>query len=91
MTDDLKDGEMLIDYACCLKEEGEETLAKLCLEDAAYRLTKSFKEFHNQFISSAQQEKGFNEETVATCLWDVQHEEMMEKYDNLIKRIEKIK
>ena len=46
MHDDLKDADMLIDYACKMKEEGKEDIAKYFAENAMFRLTKSFKEAH---------------------------------------------
>ena len=62
MYDDLKDAEMLIDYACHMKEEGLEDVAKYFAENAVYRLSKSFKEAHALFTTHATQEKGFTEE-----------------------------
>ena len=38
MYDDLKDAEMLIDYACRMKEEEKEDVAKYFADNAAYRL-----------------------------------------------------
>ena len=51
MSDDLKDADMLIDYAYKLKEK-EETfpIAKYFAEEATYRLTKSFPEAHAKFV-----------------------------------------
>lgn len=54
MHDDLKDAEMLIDYACELKQEaGREDVAKYFVESAMFRLTKSFKEAHALFTAHA--------------------------------------
>jgi hypothetical protein len=53
MYDDLKDAEMLIDYACRMKEEGLEDVAKYFAENAVYRLSKSFKEAHALFTTHA--------------------------------------
>lgn len=92
MHDDLKDAEMLIDYACELKKEGgHDEVAKFFAESAVQRLSKSFKETHALFTTHATQEKGFGEETVTNCLWDVQHEQMMDWYDKIAKKIEKYK
>lgn len=92
MHDDLKDAEMLIDYACELKKEGgHDEVAKFFAESAALRLTKSFKETHSLFTSHSTQEKSFGEETVINCLWDAQHEQMMDWYDKIAKKIEKFK
>ena len=92
MHDDLNDAEMLIDYACELKQEaGHEDVAKYFAESAVHRLSKSFKEAHALFTAHATQEKGFGEETVTNCLWDVQHEQMMDWYDKIAKKVEKFK
>ena len=91
MHDDLKDADMLIDYACKMKEEGKEDVAKYFAENAMFRLTKSFKEAHNLFATYAKQEKGFDEESVTHCLWDEQHEQMVEWHDKIAKKIEKFK
>ena len=92
MHDDLKDAEMLIDYACELKHEaGHEDVAKYCAESAVHRLSKSFKEAHALFTAHATQEKGFGEETVTNCLWDVQHEQMLDWYDKIAKKVDKFK
>lgn len=54
MHDDLKDAEMLIDYACELKQEaGHEDVAKYFAENAVHRLSKSFKEAHALFTAHA--------------------------------------
>lgn len=54
MHDDLKDAEMLIDYACELKKEGgHDEVAKFFVESAVFRLTKSFKETHSLFTTHA--------------------------------------
>lgn len=91
MHDDLKDAEMLIEYAEKMKEEGREDVAKYFAENALFRLSKSFKEAHALFMTHAQQEKGFDEETVTNCLWHEQHEQMQEWHDKIAKKIEKFK
>lgn len=89
MHDDLKDAEMLIGYAHKMSEEGQDDVAKYFAEQATYRLTKSFKESHELFKAHAMNEGDFNNETVTTCLWDVQHEQMMDWYEKIKKDIEK--
>lgn len=91
MYDDLKDAEMLIEYAEKMKEEGHEDVAKYFAENAIFRLTKSFKEAHALFTAHATQEKGFTEESVTHCLWDAQHEQMLDWHDKIAKKIEKFK
>jgi hypothetical protein len=82
---------MLIDYACHMKEEEKEDVAKYFADNALYRLNQSFKAAHTLFTTHAQQEKSFTEESVTHCLWDVQHEQMMDWYDKIAKKIEKFK
>lgn len=72
-----------------MKEEEKEDVAKYFADNAAYRLNQSFKAAHTLFTTHAQQEKGFNEESVTNCLWDVQHEQMMDQHDKIAKKIEK--
>ena len=91
MYDDLKDADMLIDYAYKMKEEGKEDVGKYFAESALFRLAKSFKEAHALFGSHAQQEKGFGEENVSNCLWESQHEQLMEWHNCISKKIEKFK
>ena len=92
MYDDLKDAEMLIDYACKMREEEDkEDVAKYFAETALYRLSKSFKEAHALFTNHATHESGFEGETVTHCLWDVQHDQMVEWHDKIVKKIEKFK
>lgn len=90
--DDLKDGEMLIDYACKLKDEGgKDDVAKYFAECAVYRLTKSFKEAHTLFVTHAKQEKEVSEDTIEGCLWETWHEQLSQWYDKIMKKIEKFK
>lgn len=92
MSDDLKDAEMLLDYACELKEEGHcDEVAKYFAECAASRLTKSFKESLTLFEGHAAKEAEFSGDSLTNCLWHARHEEMMEEYECLCKRIEKFK
>lgn len=98
MSDDLKDADMLIDYACKLKEK-EETLpiAKYFAEEAQYRLTKSFPEAHQKFVDlvnhykeqSYGKKKEDEEEMIEMCLWKERHEEMQDWHDSIKRKIEK--
>ena len=98
MSDDLKDADMLIDYAYKLKEK-EETfpIAKYFAEEANYRLTKSFPEAHTKFselVGHYKEElrgkkKEDEEELVEMCLWKERHEEMQEWHDCIKRKIEK--
>lgn len=90
LSDDLKDSEALINWAYCAKEDGETELAKYFGETAAERLNNSFKATHAMFENYAKKEPDFSQETVSVCLWDEIHEEMMDKYSYLLKRLEKL-
>lgn len=91
MYDDLKDAEMLIDYAYQMKEEKQDDVAKYFGESAAYRISKSFKDAHTLFTTHASQEKDFSEESITHCLWDAQHEQLLEWCEKITKKIEKFK
>lgn len=90
LRDDLRDSSMFLDYSYCAKEEGEEELAKYFGTLAAERLNKSFKETHAMFENYAQKEEDLTKETVSVCLWEQIHEEMIEEYEHLLKRLAKL-
>lgn len=90
LRDDLRDSSMFLDYSYCAKEEGEEELAKYFGTLAAERLNKSFKETHAMFENCAQKEEDLTKETVSVCLWEQIHEEMIEEYEHLLKRLAKL-
>ena len=90
MKDDLTDARAELDYAYCAKEDGEAELAKYFGTAASERLNKSFKETHALFQNYAQQEEELSEETVSVCLWDQIHEDMIEEYEHLLKRLAKL-
>lgn len=99
MSDDLKDSDMLIDYAYKLKEkEDMAAIAKYFAEEAAYRLLKSFPEAHAKFVELIKRHKEEThnkkkdeeeEEMVETCLWKERHAELQEWHDSIKRKIEK--
>lgn len=90
LKDDLRDSDMLLDWAYCAKEDGEAELSKYFGTLAAERLNKSFKETHAMFENYAQKEEDLTRETVSVCLWDQIHEDMIEEYEHLLKRLAKL-
>lgn len=90
LYDDLKDADMLINWAYEMKEEGCDDVAKHFAENAMVRLTKSFKETHTLFTAHAQKEEKTSE-NIYECLWEVQHEQMQEWYNKIAKKIESFK
>ena len=90
MYDDLKDAEMMIHYACEIREDHEEDkgLADEIAKYAKYRLDH-FMLFHGLFVDEAHKHKEINEKTVSHCMWEQTHEHMQEWYDKIKKKIEK--
>lgn len=86
MNDDLKDAEMIIDYAYELKEDDKQ-LADILATDAKNRLAH-FNELHKIFVDETKEIK-MDKEKVYDCLWDTTHEYMMERYECVEKCIEK--
>lgn len=92
MYDDLKDAEMMIDYACDIAEENIEDkgLATEIAKYAKYRLDH-FIAFHKIFIEEAGKHKEVDSKTVAQCMWHEAHEQMQDWYDKIEKKIAKYK
>ena len=68
MNDDLKDAEMMIDYACEIsKHEEDKALADEIAKYAQYRL-EHFMNFHKLFENEASKEKNVDKETVSGCM-----------------------
>ena len=85
MYDDLKDSEMMIDYAFCIREEGDKTLADEIAKYAQYR-PQHFSDFHKLFEQEVSKEKEISMETVHKCMW----KRLMKLYKNgMIKQKEK--
>jgi hypothetical protein len=92
MYDDLKDAEMMIDYACEIKEHtpDDKMLADELAKYAKYRL-EHFAEFHKLFVEHAMKEKTIDMKTVDHCMWGEAHEQMQEWHDKIEKKISKYK
>lgn len=92
MYDDLKDAEMMIEYACEIKEHHPEdkALADELAKYAKYRL-EHFMAFHKIFVDEAHKQKEVTEKTVANCMWHETHEQMQEWHDSISKKIMKYK
>lgn len=90
MYDDLKDSEMMIDYAYCIKEEdkNDTALADEIAKYAQYRL-EHFMSFHKLFQEEARKSVSVTEETVSTCMWKEAHEGMQDWYESIKRKIEK--
>lgn len=92
MYDDLKDAEMMIEYACDIKEKSQDDkpLADELAKYAKYRL-EHFAQFHKIFVDEAMKHKEVNEKTVDHCMWHETHEQMQEWHDKIEKKIAKYK
>ena len=92
MHDDLKDAEMMIKYACEIREEEPENkaLADELAKYAKYRL-EHFMSFHKIFVDEAHKHKEVDAKTVAHCMWHEAHEQMQEWYEKIEKKIAKYK
>ena len=92
MYDDLKDAEMMIEYAYEVKEHHAEdkTLADELAKYAKYRL-EHFSAFHKIFVDEANKQREVSEKTVSQCMWHETHEQMQEWHDEISKKIMKYK
>ena len=92
MYDDLKDAEMMIEYACEIKEHQPEdkALADELAKYAKYRL-EHFMMFHKIFVTEAHKQKEIDAKSVSHCMWEQTHEQMQEWYDAIEKKIGKYK
>lgn len=92
MYDDLKDAEMMIEYACKVKEHHPEDkmLADELAKYAKYRL-EHFMAFHKIFVEEVHKQKEVTEKTVAQCMWHETHEQMQEWHDSISKKVAKYK
>lgn len=88
MNDDLKDAEMMIDYAYCIREEGDKALADEFAKYAQFRL-EHFTTFHTFFQNEAEKEKTVSEETVQGCMWKEAHEMLQHWRDEIEHKIKK--
>ena len=90
MYDDLKDAEMVIDYAYCIREEQEadKNLADEIAKYAQYRL-QHFTEFHHLFENEAEKQKSMDSDTVDKCMWKECQETLQEWHDKIERKINK--
>lgn len=90
MYDDLKDADMMIDYACEIREEdpADKNLADKIAEYADFRL-KHLLEFHKYFTDEAAKVTTTTEKTVSDCMWEETHENYTEWYRSIKNKIEK--
>ena len=90
MYDDLKDAEMMIDYAYCIREEQEadKNLADEIAKYAQYRL-QHFTEFHHLFENEAEKQKSMDSDTVDKCMWNECQETLQEWHDEIERKINK--
>ena len=86
MYDDLKDSEMIIDYAFCIREEGDKTLADEIAKYAQYRLQHSL-EFHKLLMQEKTKEKKEEKETLHECMWEEAHEALQEWHDKIERKV----
>lgn len=86
MYDDLKDSEMMIDYAFCIREEGDKVLADEIAKYAQYRL-QHFSDFHKLFEQEVSKEKEISMETVHKCMWEEAHEALQEWHDKIERKV----
>jgi hypothetical protein len=90
MYDDLKDSEMMIEYAYKIKEKDEKdgALAKEIASYAAYRLAH-FMEFHKLFVAeSAKYASKVSADAVDHCMWGETHKMMQEWYESIKHKID---
>ena len=89
MIDDLKDAEMMINYACKLKDSEEDK--SFSAEIAKYAKTRleHFMFFHKMFESEIAKEKDIGKETVQECMWEEIHEMYQDWYNDIDKKIKK--
>lgn len=92
MYDDLKDAEMMIEYACEIAEHTPEDkpLADDLAKYAKFRLDH-FSAFHKLFVEHAMKSTKVDAKTVSQCMWDEAHEQMQEWHDKIEKKIAKYK
>ena len=92
MYDDLKDAEMMIDYAHEIVEEHAEDkpLADELVKYAKFRM-EHFMAFHKLFVEEAHKQKQVTEKTVEHCMWKESHEQVQEWHDKIAKKIAKYK
>ena len=92
MYDDLKDAEMMIEYACEIAEHSpdDKSLGDELAKYAKFRL-EHFLVFHKIFVDQAMKSAKIDSKTVSQCMWDEAYEQMQEWYEYISKKISKYK
>lgn len=90
MYDDLKDADMMIEYAYEICEHNKDD-KPLATEIAKYALTRlnHFMEFHKKFVEEAKKTNNMDDKTISNCMWEETHEHLQEWYQSIKKKIEK--
>jgi selenocysteine-specific translation elongation factor len=90
MHDDLKDSEMMINYAYEIREanSADKALADELAKYALFRLNH-FMEFHNLFKAETKKMPEITEKTVSDCMWCETHEMMQEWHEKIKSKINK--
>lgn len=89
MYDDLKDADMMIEYACEVKEEQKDKPLADELAKYAQNRLNHFNEFHKLFQAEVEKEPKAETKTVEKCMWEMTHEHLMEWYRSVKYKIEK--
>lgn len=90
MYDDLKDADMMIEYACEILEHDaqDKVIAGEIAKYAQSRLAH-FMDFHKLFVAEAKKVENVDAKTVSNCMWEETHEHLQEWYEHIKKKIEK--
>ena len=89
MYDDIKDAEMMIKYACEIKEtQSDKALADEIAKYALSRLNH-YNEFHKLFEQEMSKESKHSKESIENCLWEETHKHIEEWYEKVKKKIDK--
>lgn len=92
MRDDLKDAEMMINYAHEIQEEGDKTLADDFAKYATYRL-EHFDNFHKILLDELKASKDTDDddddkEEIEACLWKETDKALKEWHNKIKSEIE---
>lgn len=90
MYDDLKDADMMIEYACEIIEHSKDD-KQIATEIAKYAQSRlnHFMEFHKKFVEEAKKVDDVDKKTISNCMWEETHEHLQEWYQSIKKKIEK--
>lgn len=91
MYDDLKDSEMMVEYAYEVKEHQEDKILADELAKYAKSRLDHFMTFHKIFVEEAKKSKNTDDKTISHCMWEETHAQMQEWYDKIAKKISQYK